>query len=568
MAVTTEGNLRKRPHPVDDSDSEAEAQAARQLPSPPTTERATKRHKYDHSSTGPRPLVAAAAAGTTRPFVSKWVLTKRALKELDRNLQEADATPARPPHRPPPSIKESKLSPSALARFARRGGPDLQDLRGSADSAPQSTDATSDSRIKNSSTYDKNFLQHLMERCIDAYNIRIKPTDWEELLSRLMPPRASLSPTHFSEDDFVDFLEKLNKAAREEDVMVNSLPFIHGDFNFPSKKNVVFNNLVPLTEHKLVYAKPDFVDGADPATISPRVCRELLIDVTETFTDKDQVERTRVVRKSYIIPCRSASYPALPNFSVEVKGPGGTGVVAMRQACYNGVLGARAMFKLRNYARGCGDEPVYDGRTESIACTYSDGTLKIYTFHLRPPDMPGGDPHYYMTQLCSFSMTNSSNTFREGASAFRNLRIWASEQRTHAITAANARADRLSAMLPPSTTASMFPQPPPPTPLTPPSLLNSSAIGTLALAGPLAYGVTVSHNTEQPPPLLSPSASPDAPDGIEMDAELGPWSANVADPPPPLPFPLSASLDDAQMSDPIEPDAEAGRLTKRARRAT
>ncbi|KAI9814079.1 MAG: hypothetical protein M1826_002324 [Phylliscum demangeonii] len=370
-----------------------------------------------------------------------------------------------------------------------------------------------------------------------------------------MPPRGSLSPSNFSDADFVDFFHKNEDAELEEDVMDDSFSFIHGDFDFPSKKNVVFNNLVPFTEYPLVDAKPDFFDGANPATINPRVCRDLEIDVTETIKGKDQVERTRVVRKSYVTPCRTASYPALPNFFLEAKGPGGTAGVAKTQACYNGVLGARAMNKLRNYARGCLDDPVYDEKTEAITCTYSDGQLKIYTFHITPPDTPGGDPHYYMTLLGAFALLHSSNAFREGASAFRNLRIWASEQRTDAIAAANARADRLSAMPPP-----------------PPATLNSCALGTLARPGPSADGVSASHNPDLPTPLSSPLSPSDAPDSMELDAELGPQSADVADvshdagPPPPLPFSPLAS--DAHVSDAIELDAEAGRPAKRARRGT
>ncbi|KAI9813959.1 MAG: hypothetical protein M1826_002337 [Phylliscum demangeonii] len=43
-------------------------------------------------------------------------------------------------------------------------------------------------------------------------------------------------------------------------------------------------------------------------------------------------------------------------------------------------------------------------------------------------------------------MTNSSNTFRQGTSTFRNLRVRASEKPTQAITAANARAAIMSTM--------------------------------------------------------------------------------------------------------------------------
>ncbi|KAI9817590.1 MAG: hypothetical protein M1826_001576 [Phylliscum demangeonii] len=311
-----------------------------------------------------------------------------------------------------------------------------------------------------------------------------------------MPPRGALSPSNFSEADFVNFYRMTEDAELEEDVKGDSFPFIHGDFDFPGEKNVVFNNLVPFTEYPFVDAKPDVFDGANPAAINPRVCRDLEIDVTETIKDKDQVERAIVVRKSYIIPCKTASYPALPNFFLEAKGPGGTTGVAKTQACYNGVLGARAMHKLRNYAPGMRRRPC------------------IYTFHLRAPDTPGGDPHYYMTLLGAYALIHSSNAFREGASAFRNLRIWASEQRTHAIAAANARADRLSAMPPPLPTFSLHP----------------SALGTPALAGLSADDATVSHRAEPPLLPLSPSASPDdadVSDDIGSDAEPEPARKRV-----------------------------------------
>ncbi|KAI9808925.1 MAG: hypothetical protein M1826_004012, partial [Phylliscum demangeonii] len=77
-----------------------------------------------------------------------------------------------------------------------------------------------------------------------------------------------------------------HEAEREEHVMDNCFPFIHGVFDFPRKETVVFKNFVPLIEYPLVDAKPDFFDGANPATINPRVCRDLLINATKSFKDK------------------------------------------------------------------------------------------------------------------------------------------------------------------------------------------------------------------------------------------------------------------------------------------
>jgi hypothetical protein len=49
-------------------------------------------------------------------------------------------------------------------------------------------------------------------------------------------------------------------------------------------------------------------------------------------------------------------------------------------------------------------------------------------------------PEYYMTQVEGWDLTRNINTFREAATAFRNARDWAQEQRYTLITAANERA--------------------------------------------------------------------------------------------------------------------------------
>ncbi|KAK4941006.1 hypothetical protein LTR66_014850, partial [Elasticomyces elasticus] len=46
-----------------------------------------------------------------------------------------------------------------------------------------------------------------------------------------------------------------------------------------------------------------------------------------------------------------------------------------------------------------------------------------------------------MTQLKTFAVTDTIETFRQGAGAFRNARDWAKEQRDYAIERANERAN-------------------------------------------------------------------------------------------------------------------------------
>jgi hypothetical protein len=45
-----------------------------------------------------------------------------------------------------------------------------------------------------------------------------------------------------------------------------------------------------------------------------------------------------------------------------------------------------------------------------------------------------------MTQVKAYVLTNDPESFRQGATAFRNARDWAKEQRDALITAANERA--------------------------------------------------------------------------------------------------------------------------------
>jgi hypothetical protein len=105
-------------------------------------------------------------------------------------------------------------------------------------------------------------------------------------------------------------------------------------------------------------------------------------------------------------------------------------VVTKRQACYDGALGARAMHFLQLYGK---DEPDYDRKAYTIASTYQDGNLKMYTSHVAPPRNPSGRPEYHMTHLRSFDITDTPQTCRDGLRAFRNARDWAQRERDKAI---------------------------------------------------------------------------------------------------------------------------------------
>jgi hypothetical protein len=182
-------------------------------------------------------------------------------------------------------------------------------------------------------------------------------------------------------------------------------------------EGILFTNLDHLTNGILVPGNPDLYYGARPEQLDRRVRDEL---------------------SGHIIPSIRDDLPIAPNFLLAAKGPDGSLAVAGRQASYDGTLGARGQLSLQSYGE---DEPVYNNNAHTITLIYHGGQLKMYTSHPTQPASPGGRPEYCMTQLRSFAMTDTANTFRQGAAAFRNMRDWAKEQRDNAITCANERAN-------------------------------------------------------------------------------------------------------------------------------
>lgn len=281
---------------------------------------------------------------------------------------------------------------------------------------------------KKTSPYDDTFEQNLIDHSVYPYGYEYlddreppRPDNWEETNRALAQPRRSLSPSRFSEGAFRAFQRADLRTYNEDTVMSDVLPIIAGNADIPCRKNVQYTNLKALTDGTITTPQPDFYDGARPERLDRRVRDEL---------------------HPYIVPSNNHSHPALPNFFVEVKGPSGNPVVAKRQACYDGAVGARGILHAHSYASGGAME--YDGNAYSITSTYYDGTLRIYTTHPTQPAEPGGNPLYHMTQLDQYFMTGNANSFREGARAFRNARDWAKQQRDHVIALANQKAKQLS----------------------------------------------------------------------------------------------------------------------------
>ncbi|KGQ07756.1 hypothetical protein BBAD15_g6917 [Beauveria bassiana D1-5] len=362
--------------------------------------------------------------------LSKVWLTPRALREKDR----------RNGAQPPATVSAASVTPTTLARFARRGGPDLGHLRGypepkntasmtpNRSSTPssrrtQSTKATSvSSRAKRSSAYDKDFEQNLIDNDIypEGFEHRDgrstpEPNNLDEIVKGLAHPRASLSPSQFSVSAFKSFRMANSRVISEGKVMADILPTIRGNSEIPNEGNLPFGNLESITNGTTVDAVPDWYDGSYPRDINRTIRQELC---------------------KTIIPTSHGHAPAAPNFFVEAKAPRGGADVAKRQACLDGAVGARAMHSLKTYGE---DEPVYDGNAHAYSSTYHNGQLMLYAHHVTGPTAERERPEYHMTQLKGYTLTGDRETFVTGATAFRNARDLARRQRETLIQVANAR---------------------------------------------------------------------------------------------------------------------------------
>jgi hypothetical protein len=297
---------------------------------------------------------------------------------------------------------------------------------------PRSTDPSSTtSKSKKSTTpYDRGFEQKLVDGGVypDEYEypdgrVPSPPDNWEEFNQRLMQPRPSLSPSQFSDEAFRKFKRANAHAFKEKQVTTSVIPIIEGEIRDAKcvAGDIPFTNLDHLTDGTLAPGKPDLFYGARPEQLDRRIRDEL---------------------SGSIIPSTQEDLPMAPNFFLAVKGPDGSAAVAKRQACYDGALGARGMQSLQLYGQ---DEPVYNKNAYTITSTYHDGQLKMYTTHIIPPAGPGKPPEYQMTQLNTWGLTGNANTFRQGATAFRNGRDLAKEWRDKLVSAANERVDSLNA---------------------------------------------------------------------------------------------------------------------------
>jgi hypothetical protein len=131
------------------------------------------------------------------------------------------------------------------------------------------------------------------------------------------------------------------------------------------KKKFMFTNIDPIVAG-ITQAKPDYYYGAQPKQVHPDVC------------NNEQLSK-------YIIPSSHIHLSAVPNFSLEAKGPDRLLAEALRQACHNDTVGAKVMHSLETYGQ---DQPIYSNNVHTISSIYHGGTLKMYGHSVAQPNGP------------------------------------------------------------------------------------------------------------------------------------------------------------------------------------
>lgn len=283
---------------------------------------------------------------------------------------------------------------------------------------------TNTTATRNSRPYDRDFQQNLVDGGVypEEYEypdgrVPPSPDNCDEINQRLVQPRPSLSPSQFSDGAFKKFKRANTHAFKEREVTKSVIPIIEGEIsdNKCVAGGVPLTNFDHLTNGTLAPGNPDLFYGARPEQLGRQIRNEL---------------------SGRIITSTQDDLPIAPNFFLAAKGPDGTAVVARRQACYDGALGARGIHSLQTYGQ---HEPTYNNHAYTLTSIYSDGQLKMYTSRPTQPANNGDRPEYYMNQINSWGMTGNVETFRQGATAYRNGRDWAKEKRDGFIEAANTR---------------------------------------------------------------------------------------------------------------------------------
>ncbi|KAI4250403.1 MAG: hypothetical protein L6R42_008713 [Xanthoria sp. 1 TBL-2021] len=357
--------------------------------------------------------------------LSRLFLTTRSLREFDRRTVWP-STPVQP------HLTGSAFDLTKLVQFAEEGGPNLEDLKAYPGSKEASIDREEppNQTMAPTSAYTLDFQQHLVDNgcyppLYPPYGA-VQPQNHAQIVARLESPITS-SPA-FTQQKFSKFLADNKSCLNEPEVMLKVIPTFAERKEMPNGIMSQFNSLKKLTPATLVEPKPDWHDGVSPDDLALSVRDHL---------------------KDFIVPSSNKTRLCLPNFLMEVKGPGGGLDVLQRQALFAGVLGARGVHELRHWLN---PQTLDDNnKAYTIVATYepTQCTLVFYaihptrsnnTAHQPLSSAPGRYYTYRMTKLKAWMLDSDLDTFNKGMWAFQNAREWAKEQRDRLCAAANLKA--------------------------------------------------------------------------------------------------------------------------------
>ena len=409
---------------------------------PPLTAPNSRKRKRSASGNGdspgrphpqPTPQSSAKKLSTSLyDHISHILLEQDALREFNKRDRLIPRPPPPSPGSGPSSVPQRREEVSAdLQRFARTGGPSLDDLRGytaptqitlaepqhsSSEARRMSPKRKSDAqgetesnskKSKTSRAYDANFETMLRTRDIKLPGWDTsRPANFDELVAVMKRPASKPIDQGILNSQYEKIFRSIEQGTSEDKVKTNVFTKIRGDDDekYPNAMNKLCTGWARLfPDVELFRAKPDYLEGL-PSDSGTRLLRQQL--------------------KPYVAPLEDG--PCLPNFFLELKGPVGTIECAKRQALYDGTLGARGML----CARRAATDREFDNIAQTFSGIYASDNLRLYAHWVTQPQGVNSDYHYHMCTLGQYIITTSAEDFQTAVMAFRNLRDHAAQLRT------------------------------------------------------------------------------------------------------------------------------------------
>ncbi|MCJ1467563.1 hypothetical protein MMC07_006188 [Pseudocyphellaria aurata] len=303
------------------------------------------------------------------------------------------------------------------------GQADLGDLRRDPESGVTTSDpGTMSSRTggKSSVETDQGVKQPPTSHSTRPHHRTRKPRNWSEL-KRTLASRRTYLASELSNGAFEAFKRAHDDLCSKTTVMRMIFPF---PFNGPDEiptRDMPSGDSTPVINDIRVEAKSDFCDGE----YSPHIDRRL-----------------REALASCIIPFAHEDALALPNYFVKVRGPDESRSAALTHAFHDGIIGARAIHRLRSHGtKSDPSAPLHGHRAYTLTACYDRGRLTLYAVHPhRHHPLSPARPHYELHRLHDGDLTASRSGFLHGITALRNGLDWARAQRRNLIGTGKVRA--------------------------------------------------------------------------------------------------------------------------------